>query len=84
MDEVDQRQQSEIERLKAKAEVNAAVDAAQAEKDDEHDRKLNRALFVYAVVFGWLGVLTLATGLSVFVQNRVTITIEPREAAHAR
>ena len=84
MDEVDAKQQNEIERLKAKAEVNAAVDAAQSEKDAEHDRKLNRALFVYAFVFGWLCVLTLATGLSVFVQNRVTITIEPREVTRAR
>lgn len=84
MDEVDAKQQSEIERLKAHAEVNKAVDAAQASKDEEHDRKLNRMLFAYAIVFGWLGILSLATGLSVFVQNRITVTVEPRGAVRAR
>lgn len=71
MDEIDKRQQSEID---AAAKKNAAQD----EKDNEHDRKFNRYLIVTTVFFAWLSVLSLATFLSIAVENKITITVEPR------
>lgn len=72
MDEIDRRQQDEIN---AAAQKNAVQDA----KDQEHDRKFNRYLLVTSLFFAWLSVLSLATFFSVFVENKVTITVEPRK-----
>lgn len=71
MDEIDRKQQSEIDAV-------AAKNAAQDEKDNEHDRKFNRYLFVLSLVLAWMGILTLATCFSLLVENRVHIIVEPR------
>ena len=72
MDEIDRRQQDEID---AAAQKNAAQDA----KDAEHDRRFNRYLFMLTITLAWLGVLTLGTFVSVFIDNKITITVEPRK-----
>ena len=72
MDEIDLRQQDEID---AAAKKNAQQDA----KDSEHDYKFARQA-VIALAFGaWLVVLTLASLISCALESRITVTVEPRQ-----
>lgn len=55
------------------------IDRRQQGEIDEAERRLNRQLFALTIFFAWMGILTLATFFSIAVENRITITVEPRK-----
>lgn len=71
MDEIDKRQQSEID-------ASAAKNAAQDLKDSEHDRKFARNAFIFMVFFAWMFVLSLACFISLGLESKITIVVEPK------
>jgi hypothetical protein len=71
MDEIDKKQQQEID---AATHHNRLQDA----KDREHDYKFARYAFLFAVFFGWLTVLSLACFVSLGLESKITVTVEPK------